>query len=106
MWKGDTKLIVVPVLDEEGAPVNLTGSSIKWKMTDGIETLEKSTTGGGIEISTEETNEFTVKIDPADTEDFIGFLYDHEAEVTDENSDVITVLTGQIVLKYAIITDA
>jgi hypothetical protein len=100
MYDGDTKVLVVTVTND-GSPVDLTGATVRW-IARGKTMIEKSSQDNTINISKPLDGEFMVVINPEDTMGYHGKYY-HEAEVTNINGDVSTVLTGYITVKQSYI---
>lgn len=105
MFAGDTAELLVTVADGnaepdaygEKPPANLTGSTIKWALKDSVAGMQKvlKTVGVGVSLTAPWKGEFSVLLSPADTQGLVGRFY-HEAEVTDIDGHVSTVLTGFI----------
>ncbi len=104
MVSGDTKEIVVTVLDELDQVVPITGASIVFilSVNEFSAALVTKTTGAGIVISNGQGGEFTVTLDVADTEPLVGEHY-FEAEVTDTGGKVSTVVLGVIDIRQNVI---
>jgi hypothetical protein len=94
MVAGDSKNVIVTVSDAD-----LTGATIKWAMKRSVSSatanVSKDTTSGGISISDATGGIFTISLIPADTSALKGDFY-HEAEITDAQNNVSTVMTGRI----------
>lgn len=104
MTAGDTKTLVVTTKDASGNAVNITGSSIKWQAARSMgkaSVLSKSTSSG-IQITDGANGEFTVTLNPSDTEDLIGNYY-HEAQITAADGTISTVLFGTMKINPALI---
>jgi hypothetical protein len=109
MWKGDTLTLTIPVRDQDGAIVDLSGATARWWMG-------KNSKASGSDVYIQKTASImeasglyslVVNIVPGDTEDLAktGTFY-HEAEVIDSSGRVSTVTVGDFVLYPAIITPA
>jgi hypothetical protein len=95
MYAGDSKNIVISVVDEANKPLNVEGVTVKWilRPTQPITApniLDKTTP----EIETAE-DKVTIKLLPQDTETLYGNFY-HEAELTDQIGNVSTIMVGSI----------
>lgn len=106
MFAGDSKVLVVTIVDDDGAAVNITGAAIKWQaartVSDSSALISKTTDSpGGVAITDGADGEFEVTLDEADTDDLDG-LYYHEAEIT-MSGDTSTVLTGYMVVEQTLI---
>lgn len=103
MFAGDTKVIPVTVIDEDGMAVNITGATFTWeaaRTVDGTAAITK-TVGAGIALTSPATGVFTITLDEADTDDLEG-LYYHEAEMV-LAGDTSTVLTGNMIVEQTLI---
>lgn len=102
MYVGDTKVLKVTVLDEDGNAVNITGVDIRWWMAKNVKKLDadvliKKSTTDGISITDGPNGKFEVTIEPEDTETLKAGSYYHEAEV-DDAGVISTVMTGKATL--------
>ncbi|MFP5223088.1 MAG: hypothetical protein ACLGSA_12430 [Acidobacteriota bacterium] len=97
MTAGDAKEIEIPVVDETGAVMDLTGATVRWGLFTiaGANLLEKSTATSGVSVDAPTTGEVVVTLNPLDTAGRSG-LFRHECEVTDTNGKPYTVLRGLI----------
>ncbi len=96
---GDSKRLVVSVTDDNDTAVDLTGAVISWQLARsvyGSAEISKSV-GSGIAITDAVNGEFTVTLDPLDTDALEGDFY-HEAQVTDTLGDISTVFSGNITI--------
>lgn len=95
MYAGDTKNILIPVTNDRGAAVNLTGATYRWVLKKALQsstnTLEKSD-------SVTNANNIEFNLAPSDTEGLLGNYY-HECELTDQLGNVSTILTGTATFK-------
>jgi hypothetical protein len=94
MFAGDSQEIVI-FIDAE--PESLVGSSFVWALMTRNEwsILVTKSFGQGATLS---ESTITIKLDPDETEELAGAYY-HEAELTDSNGNVSTILTGTITIK-------
>jgi len=104
MVSGDSKDIVVSVLDELDQVVPITGASAVFILskTEFSAALVTKTTGGGIVITDGPAGVLTVSLDPADTEALVGTHY-MEIELTDASLRVSTIVTGHIDIRKNVI---
>lgn len=107
MTAGDTKVLQVTVVDDDGSPVDISGTTIRFQMsrfaTD-AEALVIKSSGSGIEIIDGPAGQLEITLDPDDTPDFNGSYY-FEAEV--EDGDVVsTILRGRATIDPALIKPA
>jgi len=94
MHAGDTKTLLITIVDEDGAAANLTGAALRYVMARGANPLVvKTTSGGEITIA---ANVATVPLLAADTAPLDG-MYFHEMELI-QGSDKATVLTGTVTI--------
>lgn len=96
MYSGDTKDVLVQVLDENNLIVDITGATIKWQVAQNTEPttpILTKTTASGIDIVDGESGLFQINLTTSDTASLSGKYY-HEAQVTELNSDISTVMAG------------
>lgn len=104
MFAGDTKLLQVLVSNVAGAPVDITGTLIRWQLAKTVKSdpaLVHKFVGGGVTIVDGTAGRFDVLLDPADTLPLIGNYY-YEAEI-DDGGVISTVLTGNVQINQALI---
>ncbi len=91
MWQGNSRDLVFEVEDVE----ELGQASIKWIASKfgSDEALISKSTNDGIEVN---GGQFTVSLEPSDTEDLSPTVYYHEAKVRDEMNNVYTVAVGKM----------
>ena len=97
MVSGDSKDIVVSVLDERDQVVPITGASATFilSMTEFTAALVTKTVGSGIVITDGPGGVLTVSLLPADTEPLIGQHY-FEIELIDSGGKESTIVVGHI----------
>jgi hypothetical protein len=113
-WRGDTKVIIVPVKDDTGAFVDLDGGSARWWLGrnagaagDKVLVKKASIGSGGIVLQLEDGYwRARITIDPADTEGLKPGDYYHELEVIDADGAVSTVTTGTFTIVQTMIPPA
>lgn len=93
IYAGNTKKIIVTVKDDNDVALNLTNSSIKWGYSDVLKT-----TSSGISLSNPTGGEFTITLNPTDTQNKNG-TFTHSCELTDAIGNVTTILIGSITIK-------
>lgn len=99
MFAGDSKNLVVTVLNDSGGPIDLTGAVIKWIMyrnNVGAD-VTKSSLNGGITISDPLSGVFTISVLSADTSDLAG-SFNHAAQVTDARGFATVVMNGRVTI--------
>jgi len=97
---GDSMSLVVTVVDDTDAAVNITGYSASWKVADGpTDDAEiKKSVGSGITLTTPASGILTIAIAASNTSDMAGIYY-HELQLTDGSSNVSTALYGRLSIK-------
>lgn len=101
MVRGETATVQVTVSDVDGVPVDLTGYTVKWHASNG---LERSTTDGTITVAGAVFS-FTLAADDTEVTPDRPASYPHEAKVKSPGGVVKQVLTGSLVLAATQITD-
>ena len=102
MFRADTEIIKVAIVDRDGEAVDLTAATAIFVIrspTAPFAALVTKTVGSGIVIS---GSSLLVTLAPADTDELSG-LHLVEAEVTDYIGNVSTVLRGEMYVKGDII---
>jgi hypothetical protein len=101
MAKGDTRRLVVTLLDDDGAAVDITGYSFAYAaaLVDTENPDLSKSSDDGIAITTAASGVLTVTLDAADTSTLCPGSYYHEIEATDGSGNVSTVLTGRLKLR-------
>jgi hypothetical protein len=105
-WSGDSLIIRIRVVDDAGAPIDLSGAVIRYEIaqTAGKTALvSKSSADGAITTGAGAgtNDEIVIPILPADTAPLAhrDDGYYHECEVTDVAGNVYTVMAGTISLE-------
>lgn len=93
---GDSLRINVPVVDADGDPFPLTGSTVRWVLARraGADPIIEKTTDDDVEITDPDGGELVVHLSGSETEDLSGQWY-HEAELTDPDGAVATLFSGE-----------
>ncbi len=104
MVSGDSKDIIVSVLDELDQVVPITGASVVFILsnTEFSPALVTKSSGSGIAITDGPGGVLTVSLAPADTEDLIGTKY-FEIELTSASLQVSTIAVGRINIRKNVI---
>ena len=100
MFAGNTRVVRIAVKGETGAPVDITGGTVKWilaRTMTGAPLVEKAT-GAGVELVNPAAGTFSVTLDPADTADLEDGVYYHEAEVTLDGA-ISTSVSGPVLIE-------
>jgi hypothetical protein len=104
MYAGDSKEIEIAVVDENGAPLDLTPyDAINWvayKPTTKEIVLSKIL-GSGIMVDTPLAGIIKISLVPADTENIYPLIYAHECEINSGTTVVSTVCTGTMKIVYS-----
>lgn len=98
MVRGDTKRLEVTVRDEAGAIVDLTGSSIRWRIARSVSSvaLISKAIGTGITVVNATLGRFDILLTAAESATLpVAALY-HESEVIDSGGQVSTILRGTV----------
>lgn len=100
MWSGDTKHIVVTVVDGDGDVLNIAGAAISWVLQQNVDSLPliAKSVDDGIILSDPAHGEFTIALAPANTANLSGRYY-HEAEMTDAAGAVSTAMIGHATIR-------
>lgn len=97
MHSGDTLVAEVPIVDEDGVAVDLTGAAATYRIADsahGTVHVEKAE-GAGIVLAGDTA---TITLAPADTAELSGWYY-HELEIIDTLGNVSTVFAGVLEIR-------
>lgn len=89
IYEGNTKIVEIEISSDDGQ--SLEGASVKWVCG----TIEKS--------GTVSEDVFSFRIEPDDTIGKAGSRFIHEAQVTDTQGNVSTILRGVMIVKRTII---
>lgn len=102
---GDDKRLEVTVYNSDGDVVNLTGlTAAKWSLAKTVNSTALAThsmVDGNITVVSASTGRLNIVIDAADTEDLKGVYY-HEAEITDADGNVGTILYGSVNIRASL----
>lgn len=111
-YAGNDVTIRIPIFDESGAKVDLTGAVIRWWMGKSVSAtganiyLEKTTADGSINIDfTTDVDFAVITLVRADTKTLKTGTFYHECEVVDSSNNTSTVATGLFILKPVLITE-
>ncbi len=104
MHSGDTKDIVVTVLDELDQVVNISGATAVFILSQNpySPAVITKSSGSGIVITDGPAGILTITLDAADTESLQGSFY-YEVELTDASSRVSTIVVGQINIRADVV---
>jgi hypothetical protein len=107
IFAGDTRDIIVNIVDQDGAAVDLTNGAVSWSAatndwpvnTAAVVISKTSITAGEIDLA---NGSFVVHLLSADTQGIAGNFY-HEAQVTLSDGTIGTPLTGRLKIKSNLI---
>jgi hypothetical protein len=105
-WAGDTLSLRIPIANPDGSRPNLAGASGKWWLTPKSSSApaEALLKKEGIALQNAATTPtLVVSLSPADTRDIPPGVYYHEAEITDADGNISTVMTGRFTIQPAVI---
>ncbi|SFE43889.1 hypothetical protein SAMN04487969_102520 [Paenibacillus algorifonticola] len=100
MFAGESKKVIVSVTGCGGTPANIEGSNVQWVLKENrwtVGNLVDKELNNGIEVSDNTPGQFTLFLEPEDTEGLSG-LYYHAAEITDLSGNISTVFVGYITI--------
>jgi hypothetical protein len=102
IFSGDTKIIVVDVVEGSGNPINLAGASLlEWvlKRAPGAKLpLIRKVIDSGITVTDASVGRFEIFLDAQDTEK-LGGTYYHECDLIDALGNRSTIFYGYVVIK-------
>lgn len=103
MHQGEDYVLSFTVREADDTAKDLTGSGIRWLLSDKPNSGQKvlKTVGGGITIPVGTDGKFEVTLDDTDTPSLDG-TYHHEAEVTDSSGAVQIVAVGRAIILASI----
>jgi hypothetical protein len=101
-YAGDSKNLIVTVLDENNSPITLTGSSIKWVLISQNSIILSKTVSSGITITNAVQGQFKITLTTVDTKNLIG-TYQHFVRVTTADGSSSIILTGTITVEESLI---
>ena len=107
IYQGDKRLVIITVVDDDGAVQDLTGYDAVWvafnQTPDDIVLTKTSTPASGITIPTPENEEIVIEFNKQDTEDLHAKNYGHQCEIMDSSGNHHTVTTGYMKVLKSII---
>lgn len=107
MWAGESKLIVIDVVDENGEPKTIeTNGTAEWVMQKSVSDVTGKvikTTSNGISLSNvligdSTGGRLTIELLPADTHSKSGIFY-HEAKYYDSSLNETVITVGRATIK-------
>ncbi len=96
MFSGDSKLLNVTVLDQDGTVVDLTGASASMTISETSKSAALVTKAGSIDVPLQ--GQLSFDLAPADTDDLAGVYY-YEMQVTDVSGRKSTVAFGYVTIR-------
>lgn len=102
-YAGDSRNLIINVVDQDNNPVILIGATIKWVLVNsqGSSVISKSV-GSGITINNASGGQFTISLSVNDTKGLSG-NFQHIARVTTSDGSSSIVLTGTITVQPSLI---
>jgi hypothetical protein len=95
-YSGDTRRLLVDVVDEDDNAVDISGADIEYVIADRDDNIViTKDLQDGIAVTDAANGQFRIDIEPSDTADLQGDHL-HECEITDQNGEVTTVFTGGV----------
>ena len=75
LYQGDSLNIRVPVEDQDGEPVDISGATIEWMIADSVDGIPEVTLTDTAGITINNNSMFTINIDGTDTSGLQGVYY-------------------------------
>lgn len=98
-YAGDALNINVPVFNDAGERVDITGASAEWFLTpiedQTTRLVEKTVANGGIELTNPANGELVIRVDTGDTAALQG-IHHHRCRLTDSAGRRATIFIGTI----------
>ena len=101
-YSGDSRNLIINVVDENNNPINLTESVIEWVLISNGLVLLKKSIDKGITLSKPAEGQFKIIIDSSDTDSLSG-TYNHLARVTTTDGESSIVISGTILVEKSLI---
>ena len=110
LWRGNSLIIKIPVVDENDAHVDLSTITAKWciardatsKAEGDVFLAKDNASVGGISIHFNvAADELWITLVQDDTKDLAPGIFYHEAEIVDAADNIYTVTVGKFTLKGA-----
>jgi hypothetical protein len=100
MTAGDTRLIDVDVVDEQGVPITMQGAALRWVLKERDDSttallVKTSQPGDGITIPNVLSNICIIRLEAADTVGLAGVYY-HDCEIVDGDGNKSTLYQGHV----------
>ena len=97
---GETWVIDVSCRDAAGAPINLTGAQIAWRLKRGGQTAFDATVGSGITVVSAAAGTISIRVTPSmqDAANLVARTYRHELRITTADGTVSTQTQGAFVV--------
>jgi len=98
MLAGNSKQLIVSIVDQNNNPVDLTSMNVQWVLKDSTNTVILSkTVGNGITITNATQGQCTITISSSDSKNLLG-TYTHQASIIDSQNNSSVVFVGTIVV--------
>lgn len=101
-YAGDSRNLIVTVVDQNGEIVPLTGATIKWILVSQDTIMLSKKTDSGITLSDPAMGQFTIALTASDTKTLNG-TYQHMARVTTADGNSSIVLTGTVIVEGSLV---
>lgn len=101
-YSGDSRNLIISVIDENNTEIDLTGAAIEWVLINQGEIILSKSIGSGITINNASGGQFAIALTVNDTRKLLG-TYPHMARVTTSNGNSSIVLTGTITIQASLI---
>ena len=101
LYSGDSMQLNASIVDENNAPVDLTGATIKWVLANDTATVLSKSIGNGITITNAAQGQCAIAITSVDTQILSG-SYTHAARLINGSESKI-VFTGAVTISKAIV---
>lgn len=104
MYSGDSQTVKITVTDDDGNPVDLSGSQeLTFAVARyGTTEVTKTLSGGGITVTGSDNNVATIQLDASETADLEG-EFDIELQQTDGGGNVATLTRGVLTIEADLI---
>lgn len=106
IYKGDDRDIEVTVKGPHDENIDPAGASARYHIARNVDSVALVTKNSPTIAEVDSTMEITVSLTSSDTDGLDPGKYYHEVEVVDASGKVFTVMTGNLVIKPALIEPA
>jgi hypothetical protein len=99
---GDSKNLIINVVDGNNSPIDLTNATIEWILADKDTTVLAKSIGNGITVNIPTNGQFKISLTSSNTKNLSG-VYTHMARVTTFSGDSSIILEGTITITKTLI---